>query len=292
MEAPGPAEGAAAGSSPGGRDAESAGGTPQGAPRPEAPTYRLQDFDTLSTVGTGTFGRVHLVREKTGKRFFALKVMSIPDVIRLKQEQHVHNEKSVLEEVSHPFLVRLFWTYHDERFLYMLMEFVPGGELFSYLRNQGRFSSNTGLFYSAEIVCAIEYLHSKEIVYRDLKPENILLDKEGHIKLTDFGFAKKLVDSDEAKGDSPFQRDLIRKLLVVDRTRRLGNMKNGANDVKRHRWFRTVDWEGVPNRRLKPPIVPKVTCDGDTSNFDTYPENDWNKAHPVSPEDLEIFKNF
>ncbi|KAM9181042.1 cAMP-dependent protein kinase catalytic subunit PRKX [Dugong dugon] len=353
MEAPGPAEGAAAGSSPGGRDAESAGGTPQGAPRPEAPTYRLQDFDTLSTVGTGTFGRVHLVREKTGKRFFALKVMSIPDVIRLKQEQHVHNEKSVLEEVSHPFLVRLFWTYHDERFLYMLMEFVPGGELFSYLRNRGRFSSNTGLFYSAEIVCAIEYLHSKEIVYRDLKPENILLDKEGHIKLTDFGFAKKLVDRTwtlcgtpeylapeviQSKGhgravdwwalgilifemlsgfppffdDNPFGiyqkilaaridfprhldfyvKDLIRKLLVVDRTRRLGNMKNGANDVKRHRWFRTVDWEGVPNRRLKPPIVPKVTCDGDTSNFDTYPENDWSKPHPVSPEDLEIFKNF
>lgn len=89
---------------------------------------------------------------------------------------------------------RRFWTCHDERFLYMLMEFVPGGELFSYLRNRGRFSSTTGLFYSAEIVCAIEYLHSKEIVYRDLKPENILLDREGHIKLTDFGFAKKLGD--------------------------------------------------------------------------------------------------
>lgn len=76
----------------------------------------------------------------------------------------------------------------------MLMEYVPGGELFSYLRNRGRFSGSAGLFYSAEIVCAIEYLHSKAIVYRDLKPENILLDKEGHIKLTDFGFAKKLVD--------------------------------------------------------------------------------------------------
>lgn len=87
-----------------------------------------------------------------------------------------------------------FWTSHDERFLYMLMEFVPGGELFSYLRARGRFSSNAGLFYSAEIICAIEYLHSKEIVYRDLKPENILLDRDGHIKLTDFGFAKKLVD--------------------------------------------------------------------------------------------------
>lgn len=74
----------------------------------------------------------------------------------------------------------------------MLMEYVNGGELFSYLRSRGRFSNNTGLFYSAEIVCAIEYLHSKEIVYRDLKPENILLDSEGHIRLTDFGFAKKL----------------------------------------------------------------------------------------------------
>ncbi|XP_073886682.1 cAMP-dependent protein kinase catalytic subunit PRKX-like isoform X4 [Macaca fascicularis] len=160
----------------------------------EPPAYRLQDFDTLVTVGTGTFGRVHLVKEKTAKHFFALKVMSIPDVIRLKQEQHVHNEKSVLKEVSHPFLIRLFWTWHDERFLYMLMEYVPGGELFSYLRNRGRFSSTTGLFYSAEIICAIEYLHFKEIVYRDLKPENILLDRDGHIKLTDFGFAKKLVD--------------------------------------------------------------------------------------------------
>jgi protein kinase X len=76
----------------------------------------------------------------------------------------------------------------------MLMEFVPGGELFTYLRNRGCFPSATGLFYTAEIVCAIEHLHAKGIVYRDLKPENILLDRDGHIKLTDFGFAKKLVD--------------------------------------------------------------------------------------------------
>ncbi|XP_026305366.1 cAMP-dependent protein kinase catalytic subunit PRKX [Piliocolobus tephrosceles] len=302
---------------------------------------------------TGTFGRVHLVKEKTAKHFFALKVMSIPDVIRLKQEQHVHNEKSVLKEVSHPFLIRLFWTWHDERFLYMLMEYVPGGELFSYLRNRGRFSSTTGLFYSAEIICAIEYLHSKEIVYRDLKPENILLDRDGHIKLTDFGFAKKLVDRTwtlcgtpeylapeviQSKGhgravdwwalgilifemlsgfppffdDNPFGiyqkilagkidfprhlefhvKDLIKKLLVVDRTRRLGNMKNGANDVKRHRWFHSVDWEAVPQRKLKPPIVPKIAGDGDTSNFETYPENDWDTAAPVPQKDLEIFKNF
>ncbi|KAK2508569.1 hypothetical protein MC885_004054, partial [Smutsia gigantea] len=307
----------------------------------------------VGPAGTGTFGQVQLVKEKTAKHFFALKVMSIPDVIRLKQEQHVHNEKSVLKEVSHPFLVKLFWTWHDEHFLYMLMEFVPGGELFSYLRNRGRFSSNTGHFYSVEIVCAIEYLHSREIVYRDLKPENILLDRDGHIKLTDFGFAKKLVDKTwtlcgtpeylapeviQSKGhgravdwwalgilifemlsgfppffdDNPFGiyqkilagkidfprhldfnvKDLIKKLLVVDRTRRLGNMKNGADDVKRHRWFRSVDWEAVPQRKLKPPIVPKVCGEGDISNFETYPENDWNTAPPVSPKDLEVFKNF
>ncbi|KAL8190216.1 UNVERIFIED_CONTAM: hypothetical protein K2H54_043991, partial [Gekko kuhli] len=89
-----------------------------------------------------------------------------------------------------------------------------------------------------------------------------------------------------------YVKDLIKKLLVVDRTRRLGNMKNGADDVKRHRWFRSIDWDAVPQRKLKPPIVPKVSNDGDTSNFEAYPEDDWNKTPPVSARDLEIFKNF
>nr|XP_005335605.2 cAMP-dependent protein kinase catalytic subunit PRKX [Ictidomys tridecemlineatus] len=327
-----------------------------------APSWIRSNLDGLLFVppepqpwksGTGTFGRVHLVKEKAAKNYFALKVMSIPEVIRLKQEQHVHNEKSVLMEVNHPFLVKLFWTSHDDRFLYMLMEYVPGGELFSYLRNRGRFPCSTGLFYATEIVCAIDYLHCRDIVYRDLKPENILLDRDGHIKLTDFGFAKKLVDRTwtlcgtpeylapeviQSKGhgravdwwalgilifemvagfppffdDNPFgiyqkilagridfpryldfsTKDLIKKLLVVDRTKRLGNMKNGANDVKQHRWFRAVDWDAVPQRKLKPPIVPKLGSDGDTSNFETYSENDCETTSPVSEKDLEIFKNF
>ncbi|XP_067889245.1 cAMP-dependent protein kinase catalytic subunit PRKX isoform X2 [Heterodontus francisci] len=258
---------------------------PSAAPH-QARDYRMEELETVATVGTGTFGRVLLVKDKKTREYCALKVMSIPDVIRLKQEQHVHNEKSILTEIHHPFLIKLYWTHHDERFLYMLMEYVPGGELFSYLRNLGRFNNSTGLFYSAEIVCAIEYLHAKDIVYRDLKPENILLDREGHIKLTDFGFAKKLVDRTwtlcgtpeylapeviQSKGhgravdwwalgvlmfemlsgyppffdDNPFGiyqkilagkldfprhldfyvKDLIKKLLVIDRTRRLGNMK-------------------------------------------------------------------
>lgn len=86
------------------------------------------------------------------------------------------------------------WCNKDDACIYMLFEYVCGGELFSYLRNAGRFSASTGNFYAAEIVSALEYLHSKSIVYRDLKPENLLLDKDGHLKITDFGFAKKLTD--------------------------------------------------------------------------------------------------
>ncbi|XP_077461053.1 cAMP-dependent protein kinase catalytic subunit PRKX [Stigmatopora argus] len=315
--------------------------------------YRLDDLVSIATVGTGTFGRVYLVRDKNSRIFYALKQMRIPDVIRLKQEQHVHNEKAVLKEVNHPFLIQLFWTHHDECFLYMLMDYVPGGELFSYLRSRGRFSNATGLFYASEIVCAIEYLHSKDIVYRDLKPENILLDREGHIRLTDFGFAKKLSDRTwtlcgtpeylapeviQSKGhcravdwwalgilifemlaghppffdDNPFGiyqkilagkldfprhldfyvKDLIKKFLVIDRARRLGNMKNGADDIKKHRWFKAIEWETVPLRKLKPPIVPKVSHEGDTTNFEVYPNDEWKKDHSVPQRDLEIFKNF
>ena len=85
-------------------------------------------------------------------------------------------------------------TDHDDTFLYMLLEYVCGGELFSYLRNAGRFNNATAHFYACEIVSALDYLHSKSIVYRDLKPENLLLDKDGHLKITDFGFAKTLED--------------------------------------------------------------------------------------------------
>ena len=91
------------------------------------------------------------------------------------------------------YLPRL-WSHHNDRFLYMLLEFICGGELFSYLRNAGRFNNSSSNFYASEIVCALDYLHGQHVVYRDLKPENLLLDKDGHLKLTDFGFAKRLED--------------------------------------------------------------------------------------------------
>ena len=86
------------------------------------------------------------------------------------------------------------WASHDDTYLYMLLEYVCGGELFSVLRNKGYFTNSQANFYGAEIVSALDYMHSKFIVYRDLKPENLLLDRQGHLKITDFGFAKKLED--------------------------------------------------------------------------------------------------
>ena len=152
---------------------------------------RVDDFELLTTVGTGTFGRVILVRHKVTKGYYALKLMSITEVIRLKQIEHVRNEKDILSLVNHPFIINFFWTTHNDTFLYMLLEYVCGGELFSYLRNAVKFPNDTANFFAAEITSALEYLHTLSIVYRDLKPENLLLDQQGHVKLCDFGFAKR-----------------------------------------------------------------------------------------------------
>ncbi|CAF0915902.1 unnamed protein product [Brachionus calyciflorus] len=154
---------------------------------------KLKEFEFLQTVGTGTFGRVILTKNTITNEYNALKLMSIPEIIRLKQIDHVKNEKLILSTMKpHPFIVRLLWTHHNSQFLFMLMEYLPGGELFTLLKQKQKFDVKTTLFYIAEIVCALEYLHSFQIAYRDLKPENILLDSEGHIKLTDFGFSKKI----------------------------------------------------------------------------------------------------
>ncbi|KAJ1834430.1 cAMP-dependent protein kinase catalytic subunit [Coemansia sp. RSA 2711] len=143
-------------------------------------------------VGTGTFGRVFLCQSKLTQRFFAMKVLRKSQVVKLKQVEHINNEKNILEVSRHPFIVQLECTMQNERNLYMLMEYVPGGELFSHLRRAGRFPDDVARFYAAEIVLALDYLHSMKIIWRDTKPENILLDAAGHVKLTDFGFAKRV----------------------------------------------------------------------------------------------------
>ncbi|KAK2004811.1 Pkinase-domain-containing protein [Colletotrichum falcatum] len=156
--------------------------------------YTLTDFEILRTLGTGSFGRVHLVQSKHNQRFYAVKVLKKAQVVKMKQVEHTNDERKMLGEVKHPFLITLWGTFQDSKNLYMVMDFVEGGELFSLLRKSGRFPNPVAKFYAAEVTLALEYMHSRNIIYRDLKPENLLLDRHGHLKITDFGFAKRVPD--------------------------------------------------------------------------------------------------
>ncbi|KAF8624490.1 hypothetical protein AX17_007119 [Amanita inopinata Kibby_2008] len=158
-------------------------------------TYRLTDFIIHRTLGTGSFGRVHLVQSKHNLRFYAIKVLSKERVVKMKQVEHTNNERHLLSAVQHPFIINLWGTFQDASNLYMVMDFIHGGELFTLLRRSNRFPDPVAKFYAAEVALALHYLHGLDIVYRDLKPENILLNHDGHIKVTDFGFAKECVNT-------------------------------------------------------------------------------------------------
>lgn len=298
----------------------------------------LEDMEVLNTLGTGTFGRVLLVRRKGANpdcqsSYYAIKVLNKSQIVRLKQVEHINSEREILSMVSHPFIVNLFCTYQDSLNCYMLMEFVVGGEIFSHLRRARYFTPDVARFYIASLILAIAELHSKRIIYRDLKPENLLIDSQGYIKITDFGFSKQLIDTDRTwtlcgtpeylspeviqsrsqsfasdfwclgilmyemlVGHPPFfdstpfgtyekiiaakihfpahvdagARDLISSLLTVDVSKRLGNLRGGANDVMQHPWFHGVDWQSLLHRQLPAPFVPHQSHPSDSSNFDNY----------------------
>jgi len=155
-------------------------------------TASLDDFDRIKTLGTGSFGRVMIVQHKPTKDYFAMKILDKQKVVKLKQVEHTLNEKRILQAISFPFLVSLKYHFKDNSNLYMVLEYVPGGEMFSHLRKVGRFSEPHSRFYAAQIVLAFEYLHYLDLIYRDLKPENLLIDSQGYLKVTDFGFAKRV----------------------------------------------------------------------------------------------------
>lgn len=163
--------------------------------------YKYEDLKIMRTVGTGTFGRVKMVQHAPTGQVCALKCMNKSEVVASHQERNIMAEKNLLFECSaSPFILRLLQTYNHPHQIMMLMEFIQGGELWSYIYEKtntvtrcqaGGFEMPAVKFYSANVILAFKHIHSRGIAYRDLKPENLLMDNKGYLKMIDFGFAKK-----------------------------------------------------------------------------------------------------
>lgn len=294
---------------------------------------KLEDYELKKTLGNGSFGRVILVKHKETHKFYALKVLIKRNVVKSKQVEHTINEKKITSCVSCPFIASFMSSFKDNSNLYIVLEYVPGGEMFKHLVKQNKFTENQSRFYCGQVILAIEYLHSLDIIHRDLKPENTLIGHDGYVKISDFGFAKyvktrtytlcgtpeylapeiiqskpygKAVDwwaigiltYEMSVGKPPFQsdqpmkiyekilsgkykvpghlsedvKDFMRCLIQADVTKRYGNLKNGVDDVKTHKWFANMDWMALYNKKLNAPMIPKIKHPGDTSNFDSYDE--------------------
>lgn len=151
----------------------------------------LESFEFLKVLGKGTFGKVILCREKSTARLYAIKILKKEVIIQKDEVAHTQTENRVLRNTNHPFLPSLKYSFQTNERLCFVMEYVNGGELFFHLSRERVFSEYRTRFYGAEIISALAYLHSQGIIYRDLKLENLLLDKDGHIKITDFGLCKE-----------------------------------------------------------------------------------------------------
>jgi len=151
----------------------------------------VDDFKPIMVVGKGTFAKVMLVQKKDTGRLYAMKVISKDEVMKHNAVKHTMAERNILRKIDHPFIVTLNYSFQTEDKLYMVLDYISGGELFYHLSDAERFDEDRARFYTAQITLALGYLHSQNIVYRDLKPENLLLDMNGNICLTDFGLCKE-----------------------------------------------------------------------------------------------------
>jgi p70 ribosomal S6 kinase len=166
-----------------------------------------KDFELLRVIGMGSFGKVLQVRQKQSQQVLAMKVIS-KRLLKRKSGyiENVVAERNILTKISrHPFIVSMHCSFQTREKLFIIMDFLAGGELFLRLGREGIFLEATAAFYLAEIILALDHLHVKGILHRDLKPENILLSKDGHVCLTDFGLAKDFGhNSSEDHGDDEF----------------------------------------------------------------------------------------
>ena len=155
---------------------------------------KMGDFIELKVIGKGAYGKVFLVQKKNTNNLYAMKRIKKSNIKSPKQKEHAINEKDIQIKLKHPFIVELYFAFQDQNNLYLITEFMQGGQLFTYLSINPQLKNKQAKFYLSEIFLALKYMHENNYIYRDLKPENILIGKDGHIKLSDFGFSKLLND--------------------------------------------------------------------------------------------------
>ncbi|XP_007893071.1 ribosomal protein S6 kinase alpha-1 isoform X2 [Callorhinchus milii] len=291
-------------------------------------------FELLKVLGQGSFGKVFLVRKvkpPDSGQLYAMKVLK-KATLKVRDRVRTKMERDILVDVNHPFIVKLHYAFQTEGKLYLILDFLRGGDLFTRLSKEVMFTEEDVKIYLAELALALDHLHSFGIIYRDLKPENILLDEEGHIKLTDFGLSKEAIDHEKKAysfcgtveymapevvnrrghthsadwwsfgvlmfemltGSLPFQgkdrketmtlilkaklgmpqflsseaQSLLRALFKRNAANRLGAGTDGAEELKRHLFFATIDWNKLYRREMKPPFRPAVARPDDTFYFD------------------------
>ncbi|KAJ0717015.1 putative protein kinase AGC-NDR family [Helianthus annuus] len=150
------------------------------------------DFEPLTMIGKGAFGEVRICREKTTGNVYAMKKLKKSEMLRRGQVEHVIAERNLLAEVDSNCIVKLYCSFQDEEYLYLIMEYLPGGDMMTLLMRKDTLTEDEARFYVGETVLAIESIHKHNYIHRDIKPDNLLLDKFGHMKLSDFGLCKPL----------------------------------------------------------------------------------------------------
>ncbi|XP_025937827.1 RAC-gamma serine/threonine-protein kinase isoform X5 [Apteryx rowi] len=249
----------------------------------------MSDFDYLKLLGKGTFGKVILVREKASGKYYAMKILKKEVIIAKDEVAHTLTESRVLKNTRHPFLTSLKYSFQTKDRLCFVMEYVNGGELFFHLSRERVFSEDRTRFYGAEIVSALDYLHSGKIVYRDLK---VLEDNDygravdwwglgvvmyemmcGRLPFYNQDHEKlfELILMEDIKFPRTLSADaksLLSGLLIKDPNKRLGGGPDDAKEIMRHSFFAGVNWQDVYDKKLVPPFKPQVTSETDTRYFD------------------------
>ena len=332
----------------------------------------IRDYESLAIIGRGAFGEVHVCREKKTGKIYAIKKIKKYILVVKNQIRHVLNEQIIMSKASSPWIVELKASFQEDEYLYLVMEYLPGGDLMNLLIQKDTLTEKEAKFYISELILAIESIHKLDCIHRDIKPDNILIGKDGHIKLSDFGLAKisdKLYEKEDEKyknflknkkseknnkmthnknfscvgtayyvapevlnkkgyeedidwwsvgiifyemlmGYAPFcsketsevcykvlnwkdyliipnkfkisdeAKDLIFK-MINNSSDRLG--KNGAEEIKKHPFFKDVDWENI--RNTKAPFIPKLKNDYDTKYFEKFDE-----IEPFYPKNKNKYK--